>query len=225
MRVLVVEDNRKVAAFIVKGLQEEAWAVDHAMNGEDALRLVAHNDYDVVVLDLMLPGISGLQVLQSVRKSKKSLPVLILTAMDSVSDKVKGLDAGADDYLTKPFSFEELLARLRALLRRGSAQESNRLSLDDLVVDLLSREVRRGERRIVLTAKEYALLIFLLRNAGRVMSRTAIVGNVWDMQYDSETNVVDVLIRYLRRKIDDDSRVKLIHSVRGAGYVMKVEGT
>ncbi|MBA4386872.1 MAG: DNA-binding response regulator [Verrucomicrobia bacterium] len=221
MRILVVEDNKKVAGFIVKGLREESYAVDHAADGNEARTMALHTEYDAIILDLMLPGISGMEVLRSMRIAGIRAPVLILTARSSIGDKVEGLDAGADDYLTKPFSFDELLARLRALLRRGTDAVDNTLKLEDLSVDCVTREVCRGKDRVDLTAKEFALLVFLLRNEGRIMTRTSIIDHVWDMQYDSETNIVDVLVRYLRRKIDDDHPRKLIHTVRGVGYVMK----
>jgi len=223
MRILVVEDNEKVAGFIVKGLREESYSVDHSLSGVEGLDLAGTVDYDAAILDVMLPDINGLAVLKEMRKLHIATPVLILTAKDSVSDKVDGLDAGADDYLTKPFAFDELLARVRALLRRGSQSSGDTtLRLADLAVDLATRVVTRGETSIDLTRKEFALLSFLLRNAGRVMTRSTILDHVWDIQYDSGTNIVDVLIRYLRRKIDDDYAPKLIQTVRGVGYVMKV---
>lgn len=225
MRILVAEDNRKVAGFLVKGLEEESYAVDLVTDGKDAISALLHGQYDAVLLDIMLPTMNGIEVLKTARKSGVKTPVLVLTARDRIEQKVEGLDAGADDYLTKPFAFDELLARLRALLRRDNGKAENALQLADLSLDCVTREVRRGNSRINLTAKEYALLLFLMRNAGRIMTRTAIVDHVWDMQFDSESNIVDVLIRYLRRKIDDDHDVKLIHTVRSVGYVMKIENT
>ena len=221
MRILVAEDNRKVANFIVKGLREESYAVDLQADGKEAEYMAMTTDYDAVILDLMLPSKSGIDILKALRKAGNTTPVLVLTAKSKTSDKITGLDAGADDYLTKPFAFDELLARIRALLRRGSESSSYTLEAGDLVVDCASRAVTRGGAVIDLTQKEYALLLFLLQNKEHVMTRTSIIDHVWDMQYDSETNVVDVLIRYLRRKIDDDYEPKLIHTVRGVGYVLK----
>ncbi|MDA0323124.1 MAG: heavy metal response regulator transcription factor [Verrucomicrobia bacterium] len=222
MRVLVVEDHRRVANFIVKGLREESYAVDLADNGQDGFTMAKTTEYDCVILDLMLPGMSGLEVLRQLREKGVQTPVIVLTARDAVADKIAGLDSGADDYLTKPFAFDELLARMRALMRRRMAVLDVKLQIEDLSVDIVTREVRRGDTLIDLTPKEFALLEYLLRNKDRIMTRTSIIEHVWDMHYDSETNVVDVLIRYLRRKIDDDFSPKLIHTVRGVGYVLKV---
>jgi len=221
MRILVVEDQSAVANFIVKGLREESYAVDHTGNGRDALELLGCGEYDLVVLDLMLPGKSGIEVTETLRGTGCGTPILMLTARDSTADKVRGLDAGADDYLTKPFSFEEFLARVRALLRRGHQQLQGKLQAADLIMDPSRHEVWRGGRRIDLTAKEYALLEYLLRSKGRILSRTAIIEHVWDIHFDSDTNVVDVYIRYLRRKVDEEFTVKLIHTVRGVGYVLR----
>jgi DNA-binding response OmpR family regulator len=219
MRVLIVEDEKKVASFIKKGLQQEGYAADAVHNGAEACQNALLLDYDLVVLDLMLPGRSGLEVLREIRGKKPNLPVLVLTAKGAVDDKVAGLDAGADDYLIKPFAFAELSARIRALLRRGS-QENTRLKLADLEMDTASRQVRRGGQAIDLKLKEYALLEFLLRNVHRPVTRTMIVEHVWDIHFDSVSNVVDVHINSLRNKIDKGSPRPLIHTVRGVGYML-----
>jgi heavy metal response regulator len=221
MRILVVEDQPAVASFIIKGLKEESYAVDHAPNGNDALDLAGLGEYDLIVLDVLLPGKSGIEVTKQLRGRGNSTPILMLTAMDAIADRVRGLDSGADDYLTKPFSFEEFLARVRALLRRGDRQVLSKLQLADLVMDPGRHEVTRAGRRIELTAKEYALLEYLLRNKGRILSRTSIIEHVWDLHFDSDTNVVDVYIRYLRKKVDEEHALKLIHTVRGVGYVLR----
>jgi DNA-binding response OmpR family regulator len=223
MRVLVVEDERKVASFIRQGLEEEGHAVEVVTDGEEALdRLLAAPPYDLAVLDVMLPKRDGLSVLKALRARRVDTPVLILTARDQVSDKVAGLDLGADDYLTKPFAFDEFLARVRALLRRRG-HRAPRLELDDLVLDPATREVRRGARRIELTAREYALLEYFMRNAGRVLTRPLIAEHVWGIDFDSETNIIDVYVGYIRRKVDGPGERRLVHTVRGAGYVMKVD--
>ncbi len=224
MRILVVEDERKVAAFIRQGLAEEGHAVEVAADGEAALDAVADGPpFDLVVLDVMLPKRDGLQVLRALRASRMQAPVLLLTARDGVADKVAGLDAGADDYLVKPFAFEELLARVRALLRRGSGGAAPVLRLGDLSLDPATRIVTRGRRRISLTAREYALLEYLLRNTGRVLTRPMITQHVWGMDFDPESNIVDVYVGYLRRKIDADGETRLVQTVRGAGYSLRVE--
>jgi len=223
VRILIVEDNKKVAQFIVKGLREESYAVDHASDGAEGMELALTVEYDAIILDVMLPGMTGIEIVQALRREKILTPVLILTVKSRVDDKVAGLDSGADDYLTKPFSFDELLARLRALLRRNTSVADCKLELADLVVDCSKRLVSRDSKIIDLTPKEYALLVFLLRNQGRIMTRTSIIDHVWDMQYDSGTNIVDVLIRYLRRKLEDGYDLKLIHTIRGVGYVMKTD--
>ena len=219
MRILVVEDEKKVASFIKKGLQQEGYAVDTAHDGHEAAQNANAFDYDLVVLDLMLPKRSGLDVLREVRTLKPSLPVLVLTAKGAIEDKVAGLDAGADDYLIKPFAFAELSARIRALLRRG-AQENTRLRIADLEMDTAARQVRRAGNMIDLKMKEYALLEFLLRNAHRAVTRTMIVEHVWDIHLDSVSNVVDVHINSLRNKIDKGFTPPLIHTVRGVGYML-----
>jgi DNA-binding response OmpR family regulator len=223
MRVLVVEDERKVASFIRQGLEEEGYAVEVARDGEEALeRLLAGTSYDLTVLDLMLPQRDGLSVLKTLRARRVNTPVLVLTARDQVTDKVTGLDLGADDYLTKPFAFDEFLARVRALLRRRG-ERAPRLQLDDLTLDPATREVRRGARRIELTAREHALLEYLMRNAGRVLTRPMIAEHVWGIDFDSESNIIDVYVGYVRRKVDGPGERRLVHTVRGAGYVMKAD--
>jgi DNA-binding response OmpR family regulator len=224
MRVLVVEDERKVASFIRQGLEEDGHAVEVAADGATALDLaLADPGYDLVVLDVMLPKRDGLDVLKTLRARGVTVPVLILTARDAVADKVAGLDLGADDYLTKPFAFEELLARVRALLRRGTDQRAAVLRLADLSLDPASREARRGTRRIALTAREYSLLDYFLRNVGRLLTRPMIAEHVWGLAFDAESNIIDVYIGYLRRKIDAPGEPRLLHTVRGSGYVMKTE--
>jgi two-component system, OmpR family, copper resistance phosphate regulon response regulator CusR len=222
MRMLVVEDEPRVRSFLKRGLSEAAFAVDDCGRGDEAIRLALQNPYDAIVLDLMLPGQSGLQVLRELRSAGNATPVLVLTARGEVEDRVRGLDAGADDYLAKPFAFAELLARIRALLRRGTAQTSV-IEISNLRLDLLSRRVYRGSQRIDLTAKEFALLEYLARHEGQVVTRTLIAEHVWDMNFDSFTNVIDVYIRYLRRKIDDGHEPKLIHTRRGVGYVLTAD--
>jgi DNA-binding response OmpR family regulator len=219
MRVLVVEDDRKVGGFIRTGLEQEGYAVDLLTDGRDASDQARTVDYDAVVLDLMLPGRSGLQVLRDLRARKPSLPVLILTARDSVEDRVGGLDAGADDYMAKPFALAELSARLRALLRRGAPRESV-LRVADLEMDTVRRLVRRAGALIELKPKEYALLEFLMRNTDRPLTRSLIIEHVWDIHFDSISNVVEVHINSLRNKIDRGYGVQLIHTVRGVGYML-----
>ena len=224
MRILVVEDDRKVARFVRQGLCEEGHAVEIASDGAEALDFVLTEPaYDLIILDVMLPGQDGFGVLKTLRAHKVAAPVLILTARDSVPDRVAGLDLGADDYLTKPFAFEEFLARVRALLRRRDVARAPILTIDDLVVDPATRRVTRGERRIELTARQYALLEYFLRNPGRVLSRPMIAQHVWGLGFDAESNVIDVYVGYLRRKIDRDRERRLLHTVRGAGYVLQVE--
>lgn len=222
MRILVVEDEKRTASYLEKGLGEQGFIVDIAQNGVDGEHLAMTTDYDVIVLDVSLPGRSGWDVVQAIRKTK-STPVLFLTARDQVDDRVKGLELGADDYLVKPFAFSELLARIRSLLRRGRAREPDVLEIADLQLDLLRRRVARGGQRISLTPKEFALLSLLVRRRGEVLSRTLIAEQVWDMNFDSDTNVVDVAIRRLRAKIDDPFPIKLIHTIRGVGYVCDAE--
>src|SRR5437870_7162703 len=222
MRILVVEDERKVASFISQGLAEECHAVEVAADGAEALDLIlAGPPYDLVVLDLMLPKRDGFGVLKTVRDRGVVTPVLVLTARDSVADKVTGLDLGADDYLSKPFAFEEFLARVRALLRRGGGRPAPVLRLADLTLDPATREVKRGARRVELTAREHTLLEYFLRNAGRVLTRPMLAQHVWGLDFDPESNVVDVYVGYLRRKIDGPGDARPLHTVRGAGYVLR----
>jgi DNA-binding response OmpR family regulator len=224
MRILVAEDERKVASFIRQGLEEEGHAVEVAGDGETAVDLiVAGPPYDLVVLDVMLPRRDGFAVLRAMRGRGVRTPVLVLTARDSVADKVAGLDVGADDYLTKPFAFEEFLARVRALLRRGGDAGAPTLRVGDLSLDPARREVRRGERRIALTTREYALLEYFMRNPGRVLTRPLITEHVWGLDFDPESNVVDVYVGYLRRKIDGEGDRPLLRTVRGAGYSLKAD--
>ena len=223
MRILVVEDEAKVASFIRRALEEESYAVDVCADGTQGLDMALDKEYDLIILDLMLPGLSGLEILKAIRKEKIKTPVLILTARSEVGQKVKGLDAGADDYLTKPFAIEELLARVRALLRRGSGETGGLLQIDDLVLNPATREVTRGGKRVELTAKEYALLEYLMRNAGRVLTRPMIAEHVWNLDFDTFTNVIDVYMNYLRNKIDRGRERKLIQTVRGSGYVLRAE--
>ncbi len=219
MRVLVIEDEAKVANFIRKGLQQEQYAVDVARNGEEGTYQAETFDYDVVILDLMLPKLSGLDVLRNLRTKKPNLPVLILTAKASVEDRVKGLDSGADDYLAKPFAFAELVARIRALMRRGQ-QEDSKLRVADLEIDTATHQASRESRRLDLKPKEFALLEFLMRNAHRPVSRTMIIEHVWDIHFDAVSNVVDVHINSLRNKIDRGESRPLIHTIRGVGYML-----
>jgi heavy metal response regulator len=221
MRILLVEDDKKVASFIRTGLEEEGYAVDVASEGEAGLFMGLDRLHDLIVLDVMLPKKPGFQVLRELRQAKVATPVLMLTARDTVEDKVQGLDAGADDYLTKPFVFAELLARVRALLRRRAEARSPKLQVADLVLDPATRSVTRGGQPITLTNREFALLEYLMRNAGRVLTRTAITEHVWDYDFDSGTNVIDVYVNYLRKKIDAGHELKLLHTVRGAGYVLR----
>ena len=220
MRILVVEDEVKAADYLRKGLGESGYVVEVAHNGIDGQFLAQESDFDLVILDVMLPGIDGWQLLQIVRR-KSQVPVLFLTARDAVEDRVKGLELGADDYLVKPFSYAELLARVRTLLRRGPPREVEQLQVADLQLDVLRRRVQRGAERITLTNKEFALLQLLMERSGEVLSRTQIASQVWQMNFDSDTNVVDVAIRRLRAKVDDPFTPKLIHTVRGMGYTLE----
>jgi two-component system copper resistance phosphate regulon response regulator CusR len=223
MRLLVIEDERKTGEYLKKGLEESGFTVDLASNGIDGLHLASEEDYDLIVLDVMLPGLDGWSVIKQLR-SKKQTPVLFLTARDDIEDRVKGLELGGDDYLVKPFAFVELLARIRTLLRRGPAREVEQLSIGDLEIDVIRRRVKRAGTRIDLTPREFALLHLLAERRGEVLSRTQIASYVWDMNFDSDTNVVEVAIRRLRAKIDDPYELRLIHTVRGMGYVMDVNG-
>jgi two-component system OmpR family response regulator len=222
MRILLVEDDSKIAAFILKGLKAEGFAVDHAADGEAGLDLALTEPYDAAVVDLMLPKLSGLDLIKTLRAEKVKTPVIVLSAKGAVEDRVKGLQTGADDYLAKPFSFSELLARVQALIRRSTdAAEPTRLAFADLSMNLITREVMRGEAAIELQPLEFSLLEYLLRNAGRVVSKTMIMEHVWDYHFDPQTNVVESRIYKLREKIDKGAAVKLIHTVRGVGYVIK----
>lgn len=222
MRVLVVEDDAKIAGFIAKGLAEAGFAVDQAADGEDGLHLALTEPYDVAVIDLMLPKLDGLSLIEDLRRQRVQTPVIILSARRSVDDRVKGLQTGGDDYLTKPFAFAELLARVQALIRRGSGSaHPSRLKVGDLVLDLLSREVTRGGEKIELQPREFALLEYLMRQANRVVSKTMILEHIWDYSFDPQTNVVDVLVCRLRTKVDRDFDAKMIHTIRGVGYVLK----
>ncbi len=223
MRILLVEDEQKVAAFIKKGLEEESFVVEVTANGNEAIDKISKSTYDLVVMDIMIPGKDGVEVCRTMRKQGILTPVIMLTGKDTIEDKIKGLDAGADDYLCKPFSFSELIARIRALLRRDNEYKGIVLRVADLEFDLLSRRVNRAGKVVQLTGKEYALLEFLMRNKGRVVSELEIVENVWDMSYDPVTNVVNVYIHHLRNKMDRGFSKKLIYTVRGKGYIMKDE--
>lgn len=222
MRILLVEDDDSISGFITKGLREEGYAVDLASDGEDGYLMAKTVPYDLIILDVMLPKVDGFSVCRRLRSNGNSTPILLLTAREGVEDRVVGLDTGADDYLTKPFAFPELLARLRALLRRGGSQQITHLKVDDLELDPVTHRVWRGGSEIELTKKEYALLDYLLRNENRVLTRSAIIDHVWDIRFDSLTNIVDVHIRSLRSKIDRGYSRPLIHTVRGIGYMLKV---
>lgn len=218
MRVLVVEDEIKVAAFVKQALEEEGHAVDTAYDGENGLDLARTADYDLCILDWLLPGCSGLEICQTLRSEGQRLPILMLTARDAVEDRIAGLDTGADDYLTKPFALGELLARVRALRRRGGAAVPAQLTVADLTLNPATRRVRRGDQELWLSAREFSLLDYLMRHAGRTVTRTMLLEQVWDFHFDVGTNVVDVYINYLRNKVDRGHTVKLIHTVRGVGY-------
>jgi len=223
MRILLIEDETKVRDFVERGLVAERYAVDTAEDGEKALQLASNYHYDLIILDLMLPKVDGTQVLQRIRNRDASVPVLVLTARDEVLDKVRTFEAGADDYLTKPFAFAELLVRIKALLRRGPVNRSSSARVADLELDRLTQQVKRAGKRIDLTGKEYALLEYLMLNAGRVLSRNMIIEHVWDQSFDGLTNIVDVYVRHLRNKVDEGFESKLIHTVRGVGYTVREE--
>lgn len=222
MRILLIEDDMKIAAFVLKGIREAGFAVDHAADGEDGLHLAIHEPYDAAVIDIMLPKLNGLSIIEELRRRKINTPVIILSAKRSVDDRIKGLQTGGDDYLTKPFSFSELLARIQTLIRRASGvTEPTSLSVADLSMNLLTREVKKGSRKIDLQPLEFALLEYLMRNAGRVVSKTMIMEHVWNYSFVPMTNVVEARICILREKVDKDSEKKLIHTIRGAGYVLR----
>jgi two-component system OmpR family response regulator len=225
VRVLVIEDHERMADLIRRGLTEEAYAVDVALRAEDGLRLASAQEYDLLVLDLVLPDLDGFETLRRLRARGQWAPVLVLTARDAVDDRVKGLDAGADDYLTKPFAFPELLARLRALVRRDPAPRPPVIEVDDLTLDRAAHTVRRGAHDIELTPKEFALLECFMRQPGRVLSRAYLVEHVWDMSYEGDSNVVDVYVRYLREKVDRPFGRRSIETVRGLGYRLRSDGT
>ena len=223
MRILVVEDEPKLNELITARLRREHYSIDSCLSGDAAMDYLACAQYDLLVLDIMLPGISGLELLRSLRGRGDKTPVLLLTALDSIPDRVSGLDSGADDYLVKPFAFDELLARIRVLLRRSAGSVSNVYTLADLTVDCDARTVKRGETNISLSAKEFAILEYLIRNSGIVLSRERISNHIWNYDYEGGSNIVDVYIRYLRKKIDDGFEKKLIHTVCGVGYVLREE--
>ncbi|MDF0675669.1 MAG: response regulator transcription factor [Nitrospira sp.] len=223
MRVLVIEDETKVGSFIQRALEEESYAVDLCEDGAKGLEMALVINYDLLVVDVMLPSMSGLDVLKNIRRERIHTPVLILSAQSQIDQRVKGLDAGADDYLTKPFAIDELLARVRALLRRGASESPGILQVEDLVLNPATRDVTRGGQRIDLTLKEYALLEYLMRHTGRVLTRPMISEHVWNQDFDTFTNVIDVYVNYLRNKIDRGRTKKLIHTIRGSGYMLKAD--
>jgi heavy metal response regulator len=221
MKILVVEDEKKVASFIKRGLEEEGYSVDIAYDGEEGLKMGTAEEYDLILMDLMLPQKNGLEVIQDLRKEDIRTPVLCLTAKDKVDDIVSGLDSGSDDYLTKPFAFAELLARVRALIRRGISERGAEITFADLRLDPVAHKVWRADKEIDLTTKEYALLEYMMRNPNQTLTRSMIAEQVWDYTFDSFTNIIDVYVNYLRKKVDRDFDKKLIHTVRGVGYVLK----
>ena len=223
MHILVVEDEKKVASFIKKGLEEEHYSVDLAYDGDEGLYKLAINRYDLIILDIMLPNKDGLEVIKKIRSKKNTTPVIMLTAKDSLENKIEGLDSGADDYLTKPFAFSELIARIRAILRRDSLEKSNILKFHYLQLDLITHKVYRAGEEIELTNKEYSLLEYFMRNPNKILTRTMISESVWTYDFDTYTNVIDVYINFLRNKIDKKGFSKLIHTVRGVGYILKVD--
>jgi DNA-binding response OmpR family regulator len=223
MRILLVEDEEKVASFVARGLKAERYAVDIVREGQSGSDMAAACHYDLILLDLMLPGLSGTDLLKRIRRTNQTVPILILTARDATAEKVRHFEAGADDYLTKPFAFAELLVRVKALLRRGPVSRDSVLRVGDLELDRISQQVKRGGKRIELTAKEYALLEYLMANKGRVFSRTMILEHVWDQSFEGVTNIVDVYVRHLRGKVDDPFPTKLIRTVRGVGYCISDE--
>ena len=223
MRILLAEDEDDLREVTVKRLKTEGFGVDGCRDGQEALEYLDAADYNLVILDIMMPRLDGLSVLRKMRSGGNPVPVLLLTAKDAVSDRVQGLDSGADDYLTKPYAFEELMARIRALVRRNSTEKSDVLTVGDLSVELSTKRVMRGGKEILLSAKEFGLLETLIRHKGQVLSRAQLENQVWDFGFEGSSNIVDVYIRYLRRKVDDPFEKKLIHTIRGAGYVLKEE--
>lgn len=223
MRILLVEDEKKLSAVIKRGLKEVHYAVDHADNGDEALFLAETNPYDLIILDIMLPGKDGIYICRHLRKNKNDTPILMLTARDNVDDKISGLDSGADDYLTKPFSFPEFLAHVRALLRRKNTEKSTRLKVADLDLDQVTRKVYRGSKEIVLTPTEYSLLEYFMLNVGQVLTRTMIYEHVWSNDFDGFSNVINIYVNYLKKKIDHGHEKQLFHSLRGVGYILKEE--
>ena len=223
MRILIVEDEKKVSSFIKKGMEEEYYTVDTAFDGKDGLKLASSEDYDLIIMDVMLPFMDGNAVTQELRKRNINIPILMLTVNDSIKDKVKGLDSGADDYLTKPFAFEELLARVRALLRRNEKSKSTKISAGDIVLDLESHRVLKNDKEIILTPKEYAILEYLIKNKNKVVSRTRLIEHTYDYHFDTETNIIDVYINKVRNKVFDNSDNPLIKTIRGIGYIIKDE--
>lgn len=221
MRILVIEDEEKIARFIQRGLKEEGYSVDVAFDGHQGYEYAATETYDAIILDIMLPKMDGVTLCSKLREEKNTTPILMLTARDAVKDKVKGLDAGADDYLVKPFAFEELLARIRALLRKKGDHVSTSLQVGDLVMNLLTHQVSRAGKTIELTAKEFTVLEYLMHNAGKVVTRTMLAEHAWDINFESFTNVIDVYINYLRNKIDKPFKKQIIHTIRGRGYVIE----
>ena len=223
MRLLVVEDEKKLNELITKKLKKEYYGVDSCFDGEEAIRYVEGTEYDAIILDIMLPKLDGFEVIKRIRAKKNKVPILLLTARDNIDDKVKGLDYGADDYLVKPFIFEELMARIRVLLRRNSGNADNVVTIANLKVDLDAKTVFRDDKLIKLSAREYSVLEYLIRNKGKILSRERIEDHIWNYDYEGGTNVIDVYIRYLRKKIDDSYTPKLIHTIRGLGYVLRVD--
>lgn len=223
MRILLIEDDLQIASFIMKGLKQAGFVIDHAIDGEDGLHMALYEPYDAAIIDIMLPKLDGLTLIEELRRKKVDTPVIILSAKRSIDDRVKGLQTGSDDYLTKPFSFSELLARLQALIRRATrATEPTRLSVGDLSIELLKHEIFRAGKKIDLQPREFSLLEYLMRNTGRVVSKTMILEHVWDYDFDPQTDVVDVLVCRLRSKIDRDFDEKMIHTIRGVGYVLEI---
>jgi len=223
MRLLVVEDEKKLNELITKKLKKEYYGVDSCFDGEEAVRYVEGTEYDAIILDIMLPKLDGFEVIKKIRAKKNKVPILLLTARDNIDDKVKGLDYGADDYLVKPFIFEELMARIRVLLRRNSGNADNVVTIANLKVDLDAKTVFRDDLLIKLSGREYSILEYLIRNKGKILSRERIEDHIWNYDYEGGTNVIDVYIRYLRKKIDDSYTPKLIHTIRGLGYVLRVD--